>query len=137
MEKTDDGGAAFPRSGFWPVAKEDGSGELVEGQFAPNSPEFGMTLLDHFAGCALNGLIAMTADGPNDRRICVRVANAAYAYAQEMLAARARVMKLRPMCECDDDGQDGGGAASKQPGDPLTPPPGWKEWDLPGPPPAG
>lgn len=71
MNTIKDGGAAFPRSG-----NDD------------CTSEFGMTMLDYFAGQALAGMMARKdSDGWTNRE----VADDCYLYAESMLATRKRI----------------------------------------------
>jgi hypothetical protein len=82
MSKTDDGGPAFP--GAAPMVAMDQSGHL-------RRVEDGMSLRDWFASMALQGIIACPEPAPdadNIEELTLILANAAYTYADAMIAAR-------------------------------------------------
>ena len=80
-----DGGAAFPRTGFVTCATNCTAYD--------NTPELGMTLRDYFAGQALAGQALLIAS-PRDSLDCHAVAaESAYAYADAMLEVRERAGK--------------------------------------------
>ena len=84
----DDGGSAFPRTGFYPHLRDHESHDaLIEKMETLTQAESGMTLRDWFAGQALAGLIANEAivkatSNPAER------AEAAYKAADAMLQER-------------------------------------------------
>jgi len=127
------GGAAYPRTGYRPSYDNVHPDDFHELNAATTNAEKGMTLLDYFAGQALNGLVAMEAqddDSPAAARI---VARTAYLYAAQMIEVRKMVPHVVKLCECN-----GGGQVGEVPpipsGEvlppPPSPPPFGSKWDL-------
>ena len=76
MSAINDGGPAFPRTGY----------ECTNGDWVP--PQLGMTLRDWFAGQALAGISSTLAHEYEDRDLAERYAADAYELADAMLKAR-------------------------------------------------
>lgn len=116
------GGAAYPRSGYYPPHHPDGGYDLNAVKETATEPTDGMTLLDYFAGQALNGLVAMEADHPYNMNEARRVARTAYMYAAQMIEVRKMVPHVGKLCECDGGGQVGEVPPIPEPEVPPIPP---------------
>jgi hypothetical protein len=102
MPKTDDGGPAFPRPGYYPDGSNNDNLEVRERMDLHTQPQPGMTLRDYFAAQALAGILAHTPAGDYEAIVAVMgplieltpgvksIATAAYCLADAMLAARAK-----------------------------------------------
>lgn len=88
MIRNNDGGAAFPRTGY---AHESANLEPMERADLATDPQPGMSLRDYFAAKALNGIIAnLRADLHKPLSdYSETLAGNAYILADAMLAARA------------------------------------------------
>ena len=88
-EKT--GGPAYPR----PASTQNERDGNSQFQWHPQSQQ-GMTLLDHFAGLAMQGICTSTSNGMVGSSNALMISVRSYAIAAAMIAERNRVMNVKP-----------------------------------------
>lgn len=90
MPRIDNGGPAFPRTGFHPDTTSATGDFYRELQSTVTEPATGMTLRDWFAGQALCGHLAAHARANTPFPPCDEFARGAFLFADAMIAERQR-----------------------------------------------
>lgn len=93
MARINDGGPAFPRTGYWPDTSTAGGEDMHACIASITEAEKGMSLRDWFAGQALVGFQAFVVGGWSGRmpaEMAEHIAANCYAVADAMIAHRER-----------------------------------------------
>jgi hypothetical protein len=104
MFRTDTGGPAFPRPGFYPPTNGNDDFEHIR-EMMPSmtEPQPGMTLFDYYVGQALQGLLAnphslglrvMPINKAEAEEMVNQIGGAAIVYAHAAMEARAEYLAL-------------------------------------------
>lgn len=88
MARSETGGYAYPRTGFYPVTDGVANEDLAQVFSAATTPQSGMTLRDWFAGHALCGLLAWSPEEGHKQYSPETAALIAYDMADAMIAER-------------------------------------------------